>query len=96
MRIWEDRVFEARSRHTGSCSANTNYAHFTRWEREQGGLVSAELEGMVTRDATREASQVGQGLEGRSPRAQLDSRLEWKGRAYLWGGERDPGYCDVI
>jgi hypothetical protein len=34
--------------------------------REQGDLVSAELEEMVTRDATREASQVGQRLgEGR-------------------------------
>jgi hypothetical protein len=59
-------VIEARSRRTGNCSAIANYARFTRLGvREQGDLVSAELEEMmVTRDATRDESQVGQGLGG--------------------------------
>lgn len=57
-------MVEARSRRTGSCGTNANYAHFKRWEREQGGRVSAELEEMVTRDATRKRRRWVKGLRG--------------------------------
>jgi hypothetical protein len=62
-----------------------------RGVREQGHLVSAELEEMmVTRDATRDESQVGQGLgKGVEPnQTHVVQGRGCKGRANLW----DKGY----
>lgn len=64
MRDWEESIIEARSRCTGSCSANANYARFTRWDEGRADLVRAELEERMTRDATRKRRRWVKGLGG--------------------------------